>query len=212
MRALLAAALALGTLTACGELENAPLTLGVIRGSLVGATASSKVAVYQRPELVPTLDADGGFEFVGVPVGPVEVLALISAARAERITVDVVGGAVANLGAREGRPVGKFELNFKAPSGQRVDKATALVEGTPLSLRFEEPGEAEFRVPAGCYHVQGAVPGLGSKLVEACVTEVGEREVTFSFPQPDGSPGREGCLVTGCVTGLSCRADGACGD
>ncbi|MHB8878605.1 MAG: hypothetical protein ACYC8T_33315, partial [Myxococcaceae bacterium] len=36
------------------------------------------------------------------------------------------------------------------------------------------------------------------------------REVPVSFPGPDGSPGHEGCLVTGCAGSDRCTFDGRC--
>ena len=36
------------------------------------------------------------------------------------------------------------------------------------------------------------------------------REVDFELLEPDGSPGREGCSVSGCENGHVCRSSGAC--
>jgi hypothetical protein len=210
MRALLATLLVVAV-SACGGLENEPLTLGVVRGSLVGANAKSTVSIFHQPQLAAVVDATGSFELRGVPQGNVEVLALISNTHAERISVTVQGGGVADLGARAGRPVSTLELELSPPSFQRVDHGTVVVEGTPLVLSLEEPGEWVFYTPAGCSQVKASVPGLGTKTTEICASENLHHEVHLAFPPPDGSPGREGCKVTGCLAGLSCHADGACG-
>jgi hypothetical protein len=210
MRALVAT-LVLVAASACGGLENEPLTLGIVRGSLLGASAKTSVSIFHQTQLSAVVDATGAFELRGVPQGEVEVLALISTTHAERIKVSVQGGGVTDVGVRAGRPVSTLELELQPPSFQRVDRGTVVVEGTPLSLKLEEPGEWVFYTPEGCYQVTATVPGLGSKTTQICATESVQHEVHLAFPPPNGSPGREGCRVSGCLVGLECHADGACG-
>lgn len=204
-------AAALG-LSCGGGLENEPLTLGVVRGTLVASTSSSTVSVIGRPELLARPDADGSFELVGVPQGPVELLAIISTSRNERVQALVRGGQVTDIGTRSGRPTATIEVELQAPSHQRVSRGTVDVPGTPVEFRLDEPGEWKLRVPAGCYQVTASVPGLGTQSASnVCVSEGQERGLHLSFPDPDGSPGREGCVVTGCESGYSCRSStGAC--
>lgn len=196
--------------TACGGLENEPLTLGVIRGNLIGSTPKSSVSIFQKPEFISTVDGNGDFELRGVPRGTADLLVIINDDAAERVQVEVEGGVVTNLGSRKGRPTGTLEIELIAPAWQKVDKGTVVVEGTPLELEVSDPNEREFKMPAGCYRVTATVPGLGTKHDEPCVREGVMQEVHMVFPIPDGSPGREGCKVTGCQFGLTCRADGAC--
>ncbi len=210
-RHMLAALLALVALSACGGLENEPLTLGVVRGSLLGATSNSTVSIFGRPDLIATPDATGAFELRGVPQGQVEVLKLISLDFGERQRVEVQGGSVADVGASAGRPVGFFEVELGSPGGQRVRQGSLALSGTPLSVRIErdEP-EWQIRVPAGCYEITATVPGLGSKTTQACAGEAMHRDVQIVMPVPDGSPGREGCQVTGCSGTLRCQPDHSC--
>lgn len=204
-----AAMVGLLVLSGCGGLENEPLTWGIVRGSLVGSNSSSTVSVFGRPELIASPDSQGNFS-LRVPQGENQLLALISQTKTELISVEVQAGAVAEVGSRTGLPPGMLELELKAPSFQNIAKGTVKVEGTPVSIRLEETVEWEFRLPAGCYEVQGTVPGLGSITSQGCVVEGKHVEVEFRFPQPDGSPGREGCIVTGCSLGV-CRSNGTCG-
>lgn len=211
MRALLPALVAVA-LTACGGLENEPLTYGVVRGTLVGTTLTSSAFVFGRPDLIATPDVAGGFEIRGIPEGSVEVLALINADFAERKSVQIEGGLVTDLGTTTGRPVGYFELELIAPGFQSVSKGSVSIPGTPLSLELAtEPNEWVFHVPAGCYQVSATVPGLGAKTVQACASETQHHEVHIEFPVPDGSPGREGCEVSGCQGLLRCLPDRSCG-
>ena len=196
--------------SACGGLDNEPLSWGIVRGSLLGASSSSTVSVFGRPELIASPDMAGNFS-LRVPQGEADLLALISDTNAERIPVQVHDGLVVDLGARSGLPPGVLELELKAPSFQALTRGTASVDGTPLSIKLEEVGEWIFRLPAGCYQVVGTVPGLGAITTQGCAVEGKHSEVEFRFPRPDGSPGHEGCVVTGCVDALVCHADGSCG-
>ncbi len=213
MRTVLPALLAILALTGCGGLENEPLTLGVVRGTLLGTNLMSSAFVFGRPDLVATPNVAGGFEIRGIPAGSVEVLSLINADFADRRAVNVEGGLVTDLGSTTGRPVGFFELELIAPGFQSVSKGSVSVAGTPLSLELSahEPNEWVFHLPAGCYEVEATVPGLGSKTVNACASETQHHEVHIEFPVPDGSPGREGCAVSGCMGLLRCLPDRSCG-
>ncbi len=169
------------------------------------------MSVIGRPELLAHAEDDGSFELVGVPQGDVDLLAIISSSRSERVQALVRGGQVTDIGTRSGRPTASIEVELRAPSHQRVSRGTVDVSGTPVELRVEDPGEWKLRVPAGCYEVVATVPGLGTQSANVCVTEGQERSLHVSFPAPDGSPGREGCSVTGCEFGYSCQAStGAC--
>ena len=100
---------------------------------------------------------------------------------------------------------------MKAPGGQRVTGGTAALVGTPLTASVKAPeDEAEFHLPAGCYEVVVTVPGLGSGTVNGCLEAGGLFERILQLEAPDGSPGREGCVVTGCQGLLTCQADRSC--
>jgi hypothetical protein len=215
MRALRIAGMVTGLTvgTGCGgELLNQPLTLGVVRGTLVGAAAGASVSVVGHPELATQPGPDGRFELQGVPQGSVELLALISRYRNERIDAVVRGAEVVEVGRRSGRPTATLEIALRAPGGQRLARGTVSLDGTPLAFDLGQAGEWKFRVPAGCYTVTAAVPGLGTQVAEVCVREGSEREVGLRFGTPDGGLGFEGCSVTGCDDGRSCRPGGSCDD
>lgn len=198
-------------LAGCGGLENVPLTLGVIRGSLVGADANASVSVLGTPELAAKPDATGAFQITNVPQGNVELLAIISATTAVRMPVTVRGGAVAELGQVHPGPSGELEVEARAPSGQSVLLGKATIKGTTLSKPLNLLGEAEFRLAVGCYVAEVDVPGLGAAEKDVCVVENVHTELEVQLAPPDGSKGREGCSVSGCLPGLSCQADGSCG-
>lgn len=197
-------------LAACGGLENVPLTKGVVRGSLVGANAQSLVAVIGQPELYTHPEADGSFSIADVPQGDVELLLLANSNSAARQTVTVTGGGVSNLGQVQGRPPGFLEIFLRPPNFISAAKGTVAVLGTPLTDTVEPSGEAEFRLPTGCYVVRGAVPGLAAVDRDVCLEEGGLLDAEFELPEPDGSEGHEGCGLAGCLAGTVCKSDGRC--
>lgn len=196
----------------CGSLENEPLLTGVIRGQVLGADQDALVMVLGHEELTRIPDAEGRFELVGVPVGSAELLVLINFFQSRRLTVEVGAASIVELGEVAPTLSGEFEVYLKAPGGQRVTGGRMILLGTPLSSSVRPPeDEAEVDVPAGCYDAEVRVPGLGVEVVSGCVPEGGVFKRILTFPVPDGSPGREGCPVTGCQGLLTCQADLSCG-
>lgn len=203
--------LALLTLTACGSLDNEPLRAGVIRGQLLGADARALVAVVGREDLVTRPDAQGFFELKPVPLGSVELLVVINAREARRLTVEVGAATVVELGAVEPAPTAIFEVYVKPAAGQRVTGGSVVLVGTPFSGTLKAPeDEAEFRVPAGCYEARITVAGLGSTTLSDCVDAGAYLERHITLAPPDGSAGNEGCAVSGCQGLLVCQADRSC--
>jgi hypothetical protein len=204
-------ALGLVLTSACGGLDNRPFETGVIRGQVVGAEANALVAVVGHEELVTSLDPEGFFELRGVPLGPQELIVIATLRQALRFTVQVGGANVVQLGVVQTKPTVHFEVYVRAPGGQRV-AGTVFLDGTPISgaIRGFE-SEAEFNLPAGCYDVRAVAAGLGEERLSLCIPDdalVIER--TLTMPVPDGSPGREGCVVSGCQGALMCAADLSC--
>ncbi len=204
--------IALCGLSACGSLDNEPLKTGVVRGQLVGSDPGALVTVVGREDLVARPDATGHFELRSVPVGPNDVFIIVNALKSRRLTVNVGAASIADLGTVEARVSAKLEVYVNSIGGHRLTGGTAYLVGTPLSSSLRPPeNEAEFLVPAGCYEVRVVVPGLGEHRVSAgCVSEGAVVENRLEMEPPDGSPGREGCQVTGCDDGLVCQADLSC--
>ena len=205
------AAIVLGALTACGSLDNEPLRVGVIRGQLAGTDASALVAVVGRDDLVTAPDLEGRFELTHVPLGSVDLLVVINARESRRLTVEVGAATIVELGPVAPAPSARFEVYVTAPGGQVVTGGTVSLVGTPLSGSIRAPeNEVEFRVPAGCYEALVSVPGLGTAPVSGCVDGGALLERRLTLEAPDGTPGREGCVVTGCRGFLTCQADRSC--
>ena len=206
----------------CGDLPIIPLTQATIHGALVGAGPTSSISVYGRPDLidVPTTDdlatlashpgTNWPFELTGVPVGKVELIALISFERAERVTLDLEGGEIEETSAIVGWPIATLHVDLHAPSHQLINKGTVLAKGTPVRRKVED-GPLDLAVPGGCYDVEAMVPGLGTKTVAGvCVSSGLVQRVRIEFDDPDGSANRQGCSVTGCEHDSRCLPDGSC--
>jgi hypothetical protein len=198
-------------LTACGSLDNEPLSVGVIRGQLANADASALVSVVGRVDLLTTPDAQGHFELQGVPLGTADLFVVINARESRRLSVQVGAASIVELGAVAPAPSAHFEVYVSAPGGQAVTGGTVSLVGTPLGGALRPPeDELEFRVPAGCYQALVSVPGLGTATVSGCVEAGGLLERRVTLEEPDGSAGREGCGVSGCKSFLTCQADRSC--
>jgi hypothetical protein len=201
---------ALACFVACGSLDNEPLRTGVIRGQLANPDSGALVAVVGREDLSTRPDAEGRFELRSVPVGPRELLVLINASQSRRLSVDVGPASIVELGVVEAAPSVEFEVYVKSPGGQRVTGGTVALLGTPLVKSIKPPeDEAEFHLPPGCYEALVSVPGLGSTTVSGCLDSA-PLELDALLDVPDGSPGREGCEVTGCKGLLACQPDRSC--
>lgn len=212
--------------SACGGFENRPLTVATIRGSLVGAGPGSKVYIFGHPELsdVPSSEelkslavdstSTWPFELTDVPTDDdtVDLMLFISPQRARRMPVHVMPSQVQTIPAQVGELISTLVADLDAPSHQLVRKGQVKVDGTSISLSIEE-AEPEIKVPAGCYTVTATVPGLGTITSnQTCVGAGLKAKVPVHFLEPDGSPGREGCQVTGCEDEheYECEGSGQC--
>ena len=205
------AALSLTALTACGSLDNEPLRTGAIRGHLANTDASALVAVVGRDDLVTRPDAEGRFELWGVPLGNVDLLVVINLRESRRLTVAVSAASIVELGSVAPAASAHFELYVSSPGRQRVTGGTLVFQGTPLGGTIRAPeDEVELQVPGGCLEALVTVPGLGSQVVSSCVEAGGSFVRRITMAEPDGSPGREGCSVSGCQGLLTCQADRSC--
>ncbi|MEW6435443.1 MAG: hypothetical protein AB1730_28435 [Myxococcota bacterium] len=200
----------IAALAGCGGLENVPLMKGVVRGALVGADAHAMVAVVDEPGLSARPEADGTFVVKDVPHGDVELLLIVNVSAAERRTVRVTGGGVADVGNVAGRPAGTVELHFRLPDLLSPRAGSASVHGTAITQPVDKYGETALTLPAGCYLVRGEVPGVPAVERSVCALEGVSLELELDFPRPNGSPGQEGCSVSGCEDGAVCKADGRC--
>ena len=81
----------------------------------------------------------------------------------------------------------------------------------PLELFEGHEGLARIGLPTGCYQTDVTIPGLGSLSKNVCVEAPLQHQAEFEFAFPDGSAGREGCSVSGCLAGHACLSNGLCG-
>lgn len=210
MRALLATVVVFGLL-GCGGFDNDPLRRGTVRGTLEKVTPESAVVIEELPEFLARPDEKGRFELVNVPQGEVTLLVLASEVNAERLPVEVKGGQVTEVGSVGNRAGALVVVRLMAPAKYSLAQATVSVRGLPVE-RSLRTGVTEVTVPAiGCFTFEFKAPGLGAGSQQLCVEGATRYGVEFTVAVPDGSEGREGCSVSGCVEGFMCKADGTCG-
>ncbi|MBI3185283.1 MAG: carboxypeptidase regulatory-like domain-containing protein [Myxococcales bacterium] len=208
-----AIAIAALLLFGCGQIENDPLRHGTVRGTVLAADPKlALVAVFGKPELRSRVSEDGSFEIEGVPAGGRELFVVASASSAVLSPVAVRGGGVARADSLVAGRAAFIDLELDAPSGQRVNQGEVTVVGTPYAgIRLDDDAVVRLGpLPAGCYQLSAAVRGMGDVSGSACVAEGELRSLSVGLAAPDGTEGREGCLVTGCEAGLRCAPDGSC--
>ena len=201
-----------GLLSACGSIDNAPLRVGNVRGSLTLSDPSvAVVSVVGNPDLVTSVSPGGRFELKNVPVGAVELFVLASSESALRVPVHVQGARTADLGQLAPRPGGFLELEVAAPGGQALSEASVTVEGTPLrKLRVERGGRARVGpLPEGCYAVTVYAAGFPPQAQKSCVGP-GEKKPVKVDLEADPGYAQNGCQYSGCVDGRVCAQDGRC--
>lgn len=206
--------------TGCGELQNRPLRHGDVRGKVerpepeLGYVALLGLDEEGEIEDSEGLEDDGAFHLDEILSGTYDLVVVANANEAAILRgVQVVGGEVTDLGVVALADAASLTVTLRTPSGQRLHDAVVWLQGFPLpayEVEDERPVADILGLPAACYEVRGYVRGLGERAQAHCL-EPGDLEAfELVLPEPDGSAGREGCSVTGCVEGLSCRSDGRC--
>ncbi len=205
---------ALLVLAGCGGFDNLPLTEGVVRGQVAEAQPGrALVSVLGRPDLLTRPSGSGEFVLSRVPQGATELFIVASDQKALRAPVVVRGAAVEDLGLLTPRLGAFLKLHLRTSGHQRLGRTLVEVAGTPYAqVTVSDDGNSLVGpLPEGCYDVAAQVPGFGLLKQSVCLLEDDELELELDLPEPDGSPGREGCLVTGCEAGAyTCRGDGRC--
>ncbi len=210
MRALIASLVVVG-LSACGGLENEPLTLGIVRGSLERASASGWVAIAGRPTTRQALGAGGTFEFRDLQHGEIELFGVANDAEALRRTVAVEGGGITQLGQLAAHPGGFVSVDVKTSTGLFLGRGTVEIPNQPWTTTLDILGHGSLGpLPVGCWDIHLSIPGAAVLERQACTTEGGTEAAEFDLVEPDGTPGHEGCAITGCQDGLECGDDRIC--
>jgi hypothetical protein len=198
-------------LAACGGLDNRPLRVGAISGTVQACDPTQAVVGIVGGEQV-MVDDSCAFRLDGVPEGPAQLFVVANPANAAALDVEVQGATVTELGPITAPHGSVLHLNTKAPSHQKVS-GKVETPGLPLMPQSIDSMGA-VRVgpfPAGCWSVTVVVAGLGQLMPMACFAAGQDDSLDVTMPAPDGSVGREGCSVSGCTDGpQACQPDGSC--
>jgi hypothetical protein len=194
----------------CGNLENAPLRVGTVRGQLTDYDpAVALVSVVGEPGVLANVDAQGRFTLEGVPAGPAELFIVATREKAARLPVRVPGGDSVDVRSVVPGSAGFFDLRVKATQARRVTAGQVTVEGTPFQQLLLD-GAGALRVgplPDGCYGVTVKATGLLETRAEACVGAGEKKELKVTL---DGDADGRGCVATGCEDGRVCAPNGRC--
>lgn len=211
LRHIVAMLLALGA-AGCGNLENAPLRVGTVKGRLTESHGSvAMVSVVGAPGVRGNVAEDGSFTLERVPAGPAELFIVATPEKALRLPVTVQGGRSVALGDVVPREAGFLELRVKAPDKLRVGGGQASVKGTPFQrMQLDEQGRLRVGPLAdGCYTLSITAPGFSAVSTEACVGSGEKKEMKVDLEVPGGN-GHASCEQAGCVDGSRCAPNGQC--
>jgi hypothetical protein len=198
-------------LLCCGGLDNRPLHVGAISGTVQACDPTVAVVGIVGGEQTK-LDASCAFRFDGVAEGPTQLFVVAGATNAATLDVDVLGATVTEVGPIAAPRGSVLHLNAHAPSHQKVS-GNVDAPGLPLMPQsINGMGAVPIGpFPAGCWSVTVSVTGLGQVTRMACFTPGTDDNLDVTMPEPDGSAGREGCRVSGCTDGpQACQPDGSC--
>jgi hypothetical protein len=198
-------------LLACGGLDNRPLHVGAISGTVAQCDPTQAVVGVVGGESTP-VDASCAFRLDGVPEGHAQLFVVADPSNAAALDVVVQGAAVTEVGAIVAPHGSVLHLNAHAPSHQKVS-GKVETPGLPLMPQSLDSmgGVRVGPFPAGCWDVAVSVAGLGEVMQTACFAAGQDDALDVTMPEPDGSAGREGCSVSGCVDGpQACLSDGNC--
>ena len=67
-------------------------------------------------------------------------------------------------------------------------------------------------MPPGTYRIHTRVPGMTEDAREVALASAEDVTVAVGLLPPDGTPGNEGCPVSGCAGEFLCRSGGACSE
>lgn len=196
----------------CGAIDNRPLRVGTVRGTVNGSDGTGLIFVFGEASVRTPLGPGGEFELAGVPAGAGELIAIASGTLATRFPVEVHGGRVTEIGPVAPAAAAFVELEVSTPSGQSPEQGVATIQGTPYEgMRLTYSGGVHLGpLAAGRYTLDCEIPGLGLRSAEFELEPGEDRKVLIAFPPPDGSEGEEGCARSGCSGGLRCAPDGSC--
>jgi hypothetical protein len=177
MRALGTAALATLFLAGCGGLNNGPLEVGTVKGTVSGSDATGLVADVAAG-LSQGLDGTGTFQLVNVPVGAAQLFVIATPDHALRIQAVVLGGQLDDLGTLVPQPAWgiKIRLVNTLPD---PEQASASIDQTPFhGQAFSHGGQVRIGpLPADCYTGTVVHPTAGSVALSFCLGDQQDEQV-----------------------------------
>nr|UXE44847.1 hypothetical protein Hi04_10k_c3807_00012 [uncultured bacterium] len=197
---------------ACGGLDNRPLEVGSVSGTLPGCDPSlSVVGVVGNAAAQGVPDGTCAFRLDGLPPGPLELFAVASDRKVALVDAQVRTAELTAVGAIETRNGAFVHLHAAAPSHQKVMGHLSAPDVPLPAAAFQNAGMATIGpFPPGCFRVEAMATGLGIAEASPCLPDENDTDVDVLFSEPDGSVGRDGCISSGCDEGFICSATGDC--
>ncbi|MBK7862352.1 MAG: hypothetical protein IPJ65_27835 [Archangiaceae bacterium] len=166
---------------ACGGLDNRPLEVGVVHGTLSDCDADAVVGVVGDAATRAVADGSCAFRLEGVEPGVRQLYLATTAKKVTLVEVEVQAAKVSELGEVVGRPGAFMRVEISGDGGDLDGTVTA--PDLPLTVTaLGRSGMARIGpFPQGCFKLEVSVKRLGQKMLDACVTEGEEKSVAVVF-------------------------------
>jgi hypothetical protein len=164
---------------ACGTLDNAPLEMGEVQGTVANADPHWQQVADVGSGLTAAFSSTGTFVLSDVPVGAAELFVVGGQHSAIRVTASINGGEVTVLGVVTPAAAGTVTVHLKSSKIQDPQHATVDVHDTPYQ---DEPmdmtGVAHVGpLPDGCYTALVSHPTDGSNAFDFCMSQGQDQDV-----------------------------------
>ena len=164
--------------SACGGLDNRPLTTGVAIGHASECDSEGFAGVVGNAAVRVALDGSCGFRVEALAPGPYQLFVAPTAKKAVLAAVEVKATQVSDVGSLVAQPGAFARVRVSAPGTADYEGTVTAVDLPLSSTPIGKSGMSRIGpFPAGCYRLEVAVSGVGHKSVSSCLSEGTDTDV-----------------------------------